>query len=197
MYKSKVLEGIIKDKPVVSYDKELTISQNVHYLKNSRRGSLSEAIAAAVVVSLFFSVFGAVMFFGEYSEIELYLRCIIAFLILAPFSFFVAVGIQKVEQVAFSNAISNIFKCLSDKPYEIRCEFVKLWGNKVKVIVEDNTYLDGGHVIKEKTRHFTSYLDSTAPNNTILAAIVSIVKKAEADFGVAEKAVAEIRRKTQ
>jgi hypothetical protein len=195
MYKSKVLEYVIKDKPATGCDKEKLIEQIINLLKNASLGiSLPVAIAISIGVPFLEVVFGFLTFSITDRPI-FYIRicevCPVIFFIL----FGLMIMIRSYEKLTIVNSIASLFKCLADKPYEVRCDFIKFWGNKIKVVVEDNTYLDGGHVIKEKTRHFTSYIDAYSPHTTILSAIVAIVKKAEADFGVAERAVPENRRK--
>jgi hypothetical protein len=81
----------------------------------------------------------------------------------------------------YLSCVKLLFLNLSNKPYEIKCEFTDKSTEKLKIVVEENLYMEG-YIIKNKTRNFTAYIDLNESSKTILQAIIEIVKEAESMF---------------
>ena len=76
--------------------------------------------------------------------------------------------------------IKNLLVELCEKPFEVRVETSK--PNKLKVIIEENLLIGGAHVIKEKSKHMTAYIDLSERYESIVGMIVALAKEAEVKF---------------
>ena len=85
-------------------------------------------------------------------------------------------------QKLFIKNFKSLFLNLADNPYEIRVEKVKKEKNKLKVIIEENILLDNNHIIKEKSKHITGYVNLKASGDSIINLIIKLVKESEKKF---------------
>lgn len=87
----------------------------------------------------------------------------------------------------YSNLLKQLLVEVCEQPYEVRVELVKdgekaMRNKKAKVIIEENLLISGSHVIKEKSKHISAYLDLTQPSESLIAMMATLAKKAESQF---------------
>lgn len=92
----------------------------------------------------------------------------------------IATSFFNYSQKEFLYNLKQLFLELSDKPYEIRLSYEK--DKKIKIIIEENLYSSNSHIIKEKSKHLTAYLDPEQSYDSIIKFIIELVKKSESLF---------------
>lgn len=163
--------------------KETLIQEGIDYFKKSHIVHNQQDILVYLGMIIIPLGFGLMVGFSIYNhDIKqgLILSSIMAII-------FFIMGIQmfissKIDSVnKFKKNFKQLFMNLSDKPYEIRIENTDD-KNKYKVIIEENVMLCDDHVIKEKSRHITGYINNKATGESIIKVILSFVEKAEKTF---------------
>jgi hypothetical protein len=86
----------------------------------------------------------------------------------------------------YLRTVQTLLVEICEKPFEVRTEWAMVNNkpdySKVKVIIEENLLINGSHVIKEKSRHITAYIDITQSDESILGMLVALAKEAENKF---------------
>lgn len=180
MYESKMLDDYMKSEdPPVGTDKDKEISQTIGEIDRLKDVysvlSILQPIAFAMLscwpVTFLFQPKGAMGFVPIMSVL-------VGFpLILLLIGECRAVNSKK----KLSLELQNLFHLLSDKPYEVRIKWDKTSEKKLKVMVEENVVVDS-HVLKEKSKHFTAYIDHKADTKSIVKFMAMLVKEAETRF---------------
>lgn len=80
----------------------------------------------------------------------------------------------------FILTFKKLFLEISDKPYEIRLNYEK--HNKIKIVIEENLYSSNAHVIKEKSKHLTAYMDCSESHESMVKFLLELVEKSENTF---------------
>lgn len=174
MFQSKVIDDIINVKEE---------SEEVKIQKKEKK--INDLVAKLQftphkIMMLLYTIYGTVLSFVLWvllinttmSETCL-LFCIIG-------GFTIGVFLYNDDKKKFSNAIKQLFLELSEKPYEFRISYEK--EQKLKIVIEENLYFNQSHVIKEKSKHLTAYLDFKENKESIVSFVVELVKKSESMF---------------
>lgn len=89
--------------------------------------------------------------------------------------------LKEVRDNVFSLAenMKDLFCLLANEKYEFRYEIVRKDNDplKLKIIVEENTITEGGHVIKEKSKNFTTYVDVRTPGPRHIVGLVKMMSE--------------------
>ena len=200
MYQSKVLEKFLVKEVEEKSDKEIQIQNvikelNVHpddYKDVKAHSFLKALFIFALVTTAVMSLFLLTdMFIGKENAIYNNAVSYVALIVFCSFcSFMMSFGERnsqlhtneknKKKRDQFDENLTELFYLLSETPYEFRAKTEmkdEKWATKV--VVESNIIKEGGHVIKDKTQHFTSYINPLAGSKSVIAHLTEIVKKAE------------------
>lgn len=183
MYQGKVLEEFFDNKPINSEDREGDFKRSILKLsewdkKSKFNRKLKPNYLVVFISSLVF--LSSIRFFSyafaPFSSGAI-LIAILSFISLV--TYFQIIIEERSER---AEDIKKFFLTLADKPYEFRSSWESFHKNTIKIIIEENQYLDGGHIIKDKSRHFTAYIDASQSSKSIVKALIAMVQKAESTF---------------
>lgn len=190
MFESKYLGSFLQKESTEDFNKEKEVESIVQDMLGSdmelNRSVMSKFMLASMsnaMVLLFFVVMmDGMSWFIRHERLtpnndKLLVLCIaFASIVLSPVLVYF---IDKYEDKSAAKRLAKLFSTLSDKPYEVRVE--RTGHRKLKMVVESN-FIKNGHVMKEKSQHFTSYIDLKQSTKSIVEFVVDVVKKTESSF---------------
>lgn len=183
MYQSKAIEELLKtnlEPEEIRLRKKEEKIQNLLDGLRTKPWTMQSLICINLIGLLLCFIF-ALPVFTSTRPGELYIKilmCSIPLILSMPMTIEAFFSGRKV----YTNILKLLFIELANNPYEFRCSYEK--DNKIKIIIEENLYHDTSHVIKEKSKHITAYLDYTKSHESIVEFIQELVKKSESTFKV-------------
>lgn len=180
---SEVVSNFISSKnEFASKSREDEIKEAIIVLKK-KAPSMKDSLICGIILALIFDAISLAAFFSKASEkpfFDFLLILASSNLGIVLFSFFVTT----VERYEFKSTLKKLKQLLEPTQYETRIQYVSFFSDKLKIVVEGNSDING-LVIKESSKHFTSYLET---NNSVelVKNLVKIIEKQEKMFKVKE-----------
>lgn len=183
---SAVVNEFIKSKNEFFSNKEDLIKEKIMRLNDVSLDIKSRFLESSLFFGCFFTIWLVINCFKPFMLIKagvpfdtFQLALVMIFLTL-----FCVVVSDFLRREDFKTTLKQLKNLLEPTSYETRIKFVSYFSSTLKIVVEGNVDLNG-LVIKESSKHFTSYIETTNKVE-LVKNLVKIIEKQEKMFKVKE-----------
>lgn len=180
MFQSQTMEKFIEEQKnpqlLKNESRELKIKQSMNYFQDY------EFIYSEKLPLFLIFIISLILINGLIFVHEVELNFTHSFILPLLISVIFIKTLEYFSKKEFKSNFRKLFINLAEKPYEIRVEEIKKEKSKLKVIIEENILLDNRHVIKEKSKHITGYVNLNASGESVINLILTLVKESEIKF---------------
>lgn len=193
MYQSKVIDELLN--PVVADVSEEEIIKNreneiknlIELLKKIQAfRSISFSMAIILLMGSIILEYLFIPLLFKNQEKNIYFITVAAISVILLYGILVTLSVL-CENLLLKNFSDNkeilmkLFRVLTPKIYEITITKDSFFPKRMKVVLEENEYFNNA-IIKDKSRHITSYLNLDATVEEKVSFVKTILTKAETDF---------------